>query len=65
MIVKNLKVFLQNVQKNKLLTDTLLETNNNFDILFIQELSWSLICNIPSFSSKEEDKVVSTSNHPN
>ena len=32
MIVKNLKVFSQNVWKNRLLTDTILETNKNFDI---------------------------------
>ena len=35
MIVKNLNVFSQNVQKNRLLTDMILETNKDFDILFI------------------------------
>jgi len=39
MIIKYLKLFLQNVYKNKLLTDTILENNENFDILFIQEPS--------------------------
>jgi len=35
MIVKNLKVFSQNIKKNRLLTDMILETNKDFDILFI------------------------------
>ena len=35
MIMKNLKVFLQNIWKNKSLTDNLLETNKEFDIFHI------------------------------
>jgi len=35
MILKSLNPFLQNVWKNRLLTDTILENNKNFDILFI------------------------------
>ena len=35
MIIKNLKVFLQNVHKNYLLTELILENNKNVDILFI------------------------------
>ena len=35
MIVKNLKFFSQNIKKNRLLTDMILETNKDFDILFI------------------------------
>ena len=37
MIVENLKVFLQNVHKNSLLVNTLLETLTNFNIILIQE----------------------------
>ena len=37
MIVKNLKIFLQNVCKNSLIVNTLLETLNQFDIILIQE----------------------------
>jgi len=37
MILKSLNLFSQNVWKNKLLTETILENNENFDILFIQE----------------------------
>ena len=65
MIVKNLKLFSQNVQKNRFLTNTILETNKDFDILFIQEPPWSFIYTILSSSSKEGDRVVGTPNHPN
>jgi len=34
-IINKLRVFLQNVRKNRILTDLLLETNKNFDIIFI------------------------------
>ena len=40
MIVKDLKVFSQNVQKNNFLINTILKVNYNFDIIFIQEPSW-------------------------
>jgi len=38
MILKNLKVLSQNVQKNHLIINTILETQTNFDIILIQEL---------------------------
>ena len=38
MIVQNLKVFSQNVQKNSLIVNIILETQSQFDIIFIQEL---------------------------
>ena len=38
MILKNLKIFSQNVQKNNFLINTVLEVNQSFDIIFIQEL---------------------------
>jgi len=37
MIIKNLGIFSQNIQKNKTLTNTLLEFNKDFNIIFIQE----------------------------
>jgi len=44
MIKNNLKIFSQNVRKNKVLTDIILETQkNSADIIFIQEPSGSLI----------------------
>jgi len=39
MICKDLKIFSQNVQKNSLLINTILEVNSSFDIIFIQEPS--------------------------
>ena len=39
MILNNLKIFLQNIQKNNLIVNTVLKVNSNFDIIFIQELS--------------------------
>ena len=38
MIMKEIKIFLQNVQKNRSLTNTILEEQKEFDIIFIQEL---------------------------
>ena len=63
MILKTLKIFSQNVFKNKLLTDTLLENNKEFYILFIQKPSWSIIYNISSTISKEDEEIVSAPNH--
>ena len=39
MILKKLKIFLQNIQKNNFFINTVLEVNQNFNIIFIQELS--------------------------
>jgi len=35
MILNNLKIFLQNIQKNNLIVNTILEVNSNFNIIFI------------------------------
>jgi len=35
MILKDLKIFSQNVRKNNFLINTILEVNQNFDIIFI------------------------------
>ena len=37
MIVKNLKIFSQNICKNSLIVNTLLETLNHFNIILIQK----------------------------
>ena len=37
MIIKSLEIFSQNVRKNKLLTDSILENNKNYNIILIQE----------------------------
>ena len=39
--------------------------SKDFDILFIQEPSWSFIYTILSSSSNEGDKVIGAFNHPN
>ena len=65
MIVENLKIFLQNVCKNSLLVNTLLETLTHFDIILIQEPPWSEICKIPSYLNCEGDLLMSSNHHPN
>jgi len=65
MISKNIKIFLQNVCKNNSIINTILETQISFDIIFIQELSWSSIRSIPSSTSCEGIKLVGVPNYPN
>jgi len=65
MIKHNLKIFSQNVRKNKTLMDIILETQKNIlDIILIQELSWSLLRRIPSHTNSEGDLYYGTLNHP-
>ena len=61
MILKTLNFL---TKYSQILTNTLLEKNKEFNILFIQEPPWSIICNILSLISKEGKKIVSISNHP-
>ena len=49
----------------KLLINTILEVKSDFDIIFIQEPSWSSIRSIPSSSNCKGDILVSVVNHPN
>ena len=63
MILKILNIFSQNVCRNRLLTDTLLENNKEFDILFIHKLPWSIIHNILSLIFEEGKEIVSALNH--
>jgi len=55
MICNNLKKFSQNVCKNSLIVNTILEAQAFFNIIFLQELPWSIICTIPSSTSCEEE----------
>jgi len=65
MIKHNLKIFSQNVRKNKTLTDLILETQKNiFDIILIQEPPRSLLRHIPSHTNLEGDPLYGTPNHP-
>ena len=65
MIVKNIKILSQNVCKNSLIINTLLEIQTQFDIILIQESLWSEIHKIPSSSNSEGDSLMRTCHHPN
>ena len=65
MIIWNLKIFSQNVRKNSIVTNTILETLYNFDIILIQELPWSEIHKIPSTTNCDSDPLLGTCHHPN
>ena len=65
MICKEIKIFSQNIQKNSLLINTILEVKTFFNIIFIQEPSWSSIHSIPSLSNCEGETLVGVVNHPN
>ena len=65
MIVKNLKIFSQNIRKNSLIVNTILKTQNRFDIIFIQEPPWSEIHKIPSSSDCKGEPLMGTNHHPN
>ena len=65
MIVQNLKVFSQNIWKNSLIINTILETQSQFDIIFIQEPPWSEICKIPSSLDCKGEALMRTTHHPN
>jgi len=65
MIIKEIKIFLQNIWKNNSVVNTILETQFSFDIIFIQEPLWTTLCSIPSLRSKEEEKLVGVPNYPN
>ena len=51
--------------KNNLIVKIILETQYLFNIIFIQEPSWTIICSIPSLKSKKEDELVRVLNYPN
>ena len=64
MIKHNLKIFSQNIRKNKTLTDIILETQKNVsNIIFIQELPQSLLRQLPSHTNSEDDPYYGTLNH--
>ena len=65
MIIKNLKNLSQNVCKNSLIVNTILETQVHFDIILIQELPWSKIWKILSTLSCEGEPLMSTCHHLN
>ena len=65
MILKNLKILSQNVHKNHLIVNTILKTQLHFNIILIQELSWSGIYQVPSTVNSEGKNFIGTIYHPN
>ena len=65
MIYKDIKLFSQNVWKNSLIIKTILEIKTNFDIIFIQEPSWTTIHSIFSSTNCKRESLVDIVNHPN
>ena len=60
-----LYIYSQNVQKNYVLVDSLLEFQKDlYDILFIQELLWNFIQFVPSTSSPGGQEVIGAPIHP-
>ena len=47
------------------MVNTILKVKSDFDIIFIQELSWSIICSILSLTNCEGDSLVGIVNYPN
>jgi len=64
MILKDLKIFSQNVRKNNFIINMILKVNYNFDVIFIQEPSWTTIRSIPSSDNYEGVLLVGVVNHP-
>jgi len=60
-----LKIFSQNIQKNNFIINTILEVNQDFDIIFIQEPLWTTIRNIPSTTNAKDTSLIGVPNHPN
>ena len=65
MNLKSLKILSQNVRKNAPIIQTLLKTQKDYDIILIQEPSWSEIRKILSSSNSKGDPLISTSHHSN
>jgi len=58
-------IFSQNIRKNKILTDTILETwKISADIILIQEPPRFLIQYIPSYTNANGNPLYSVPNHP-
>ena len=65
MIIRNIKIFSQNIQKNNLIVNSILETKYNFDIIFVQELFWTTIYLLSSSRSCEGKELVNIPNYLN
>ena len=64
MILDNIKIFSQNVWKNLLIVNTILETQSQFNIIFIQEPPWSITHIISSVSNCKGEILVEMTYYP-
>jgi len=65
MIVNKLNIFSQNIRKNALIINSILETHSRFDIILIQEPPWSIIRSILSSASSEGEVLVGSPHYHN
>ena len=65
MILDKIKIYSQKIHKNNFLINIILKIHSLFDIIFIQELSWSIIWSILSSSNCEKEELVEVSNYLN
>ena len=65
MILRNLNILLQNVRKNHLIVNTILETQSQFDIILIQKPPWSVIRQVPSTTNSKSENFIETVHHSN
>ena len=65
MILKDIKIFSQNIWKSSLIVNTILKVKTDFNIIFIQELSWSTVHSIPSSTNSKGELLVGVVNHLN
>jgi len=65
MILKDIKIFSQNIHKNNFLINIILETQRSYNIIFIQEPSWSVLHALLNSKNKKDNELVGVPNHPN
>jgi len=65
MIVKDIKIFLQNICKNNFIIKIILEIQILFNIIFIKESSWSFIYLLFSSKNFKGEELVGVPNYLN
>ena len=65
MICDYLKLYSQNIYKNDLIVNAILEIQSSFDIIFIQEPPWLVIQSISSSTNYEGEELVGVIHHLN
>jgi hypothetical protein len=64
-VVKEIRILSQNVNRNGLYIDMLLETlKDSYNIIFVQEPPWKVICKTVSTKNPHGDNVVGVPKHP-